>query len=61
MHGYYEKAVTHITGVNATKRGITQIERARIIKRTLGVAVAARYMALRGWSIESALFTLVGV
>ena len=41
-------------------QGKTQFERARIIKRTLGTRVAARYMALRGWSIECALFVLCG-
>lgn len=44
-----------------TKRGVTQIERARIIKRTLGTVVAARYMKARGWSIEAALSILAGV
>lgn len=45
----------------ATKHGVTQIERARVIKRTLGVKVAARYMALRRWPVEAALYVLVGV
>lgn len=44
--------------MNAIKRGVTQIERARIIKRTLGTVVAARYMKARGWSIEAALWVL---
>lgn len=61
MHGYYETKVTDIlSGFNKTKNGVTQIERARIIRRTLGVSVAARYMALRGWSVESALHILAG-
>lgn len=36
----------------------TQIEQARIIKHTLGTYTAARYMALRGWSVEATLHTL---
>lgn len=43
-----------------TKNGITQIERARIIKRTLGIKVAARYLARRNWTVESACFILLG-
>lgn len=58
MRGYYEKEVIHISGKNQTKQGVTQLERAKIIKRTLGTFVAARYMALRGWSVESAVYTL---
>lgn len=42
------------------KNNVSQIERARVIKRTLGVRVAARYMAVRGWSVESAVFVLTG-
>ena len=40
---------------------IAHIDRALSIKRTLGVKVAARYMFLRGWSIESALYVLLGI
>jgi len=43
------------------KNNVSQPERARIIKRTLGVKVAAKYLKNRGWSIESALFILLGV
>lgn len=45
----------------STKNNVSQIERARIIQRTLGTRVAARYLCLRQWSIESALFILLGV
>lgn len=48
-------------GKTSMKQGVTQIERARAIKRTLGVPVAARYMALRGWTIEAAVHVLAGV
>lgn len=44
--------------INAVKGNVTQIERAHIIKRTLGTIVAARYMKARGWSLEAALFYL---
>lgn len=37
-----------------------QIKRARVIKRTLGARVAARYLALRGWSLEAALWIILG-
>jgi hypothetical protein len=35
-----------------------QIDRARIIARSLGVYQAARYLALRNWSIDAALWIL---
>lgn len=38
----------------------THIERARIIQKSLGTLLAARYMAKRNWSLESALSVLVG-
>lgn len=44
----------------ALKNNVSQIERARIIKRTLGVPVAARYLKHRGWTIEASLFILAG-
>jgi hypothetical protein len=49
-----------ISGKNAMKNKVTQIERARIIKRTLGVPVAARYLKNRNWTIEASLFILAG-
>lgn len=47
-----------ISGKNQTKNGVTEIERARIIKRTLGTQIAARYLKLRNWSIEASLYIL---
>jgi hypothetical protein len=44
-----------------TRHPIAHIDRALTIKRTLGVKVAARYLYLRGWSLESALFVLLGI
>jgi hypothetical protein len=38
-----------------------QLRRAQHIKKTLGVWVAARFMAKRGWSIEAARYVLLGV
>ncbi len=59
MNGYYEKQVTDILiGKNKTKGGFTEIERAKAIKKSLGVKVAALYMRKREWSIESALYVL---
>ena len=59
---YFDKAVTMIIeGKNKIKNNVTEIERARIIKRTLGVKVAALYLKKREWSIDAALFILVGV
>ena len=49
-----------VSGKNAMVNKVTQIERARIIKRTLGVKVAARYLKARNWSIEATLFILTG-
>ncbi len=49
--------------MNPTKRAISsedQLDRARYILRSLGVRAAAHYMRARGWSIEAALFWLVG-
>lgn len=37
---------------------VAELTSALRIRRTLGVKVAARYMAKRGWSIEAALWTL---
>lgn len=37
-----------------------QVNRAKIIRRTLGPFVAARYLAMRGWSIESSLWIIAG-
>ena len=45
--------------LNQIKRNVTQVERARIIKRTLGFNVAIRYMKARGWSPEAVVFYLV--
>jgi hypothetical protein len=39
---------------------VSELTSALRIRRTLGVKVAARYMAKRGWSIEAALWTLLG-
>jgi len=39
-------------------RIISQINRARHIRRTLGAYVAARFLAKRGWSLEAALWIL---
>jgi len=40
---------------------VTQIVRAKRIHKSLGTKVAARYLALRGWSIEAARYILLGV
>lgn len=40
---------------------MSEIERARHIKRTLGTWVAARFLAKRCYSIEAARFILLGV
>jgi hypothetical protein len=37
-----------------------EIIRAVTIRKSLGTRVAARYMALRGWSLEAALYVLLG-
>lgn len=61
MAGYYEIAVTDIVdGKNKMKGGKTEIERARIIAATLGPYTAARYLAKRNWSIEAALYIILG-
>lgn len=44
----------------ALKNNVSQIERARIIKRTLGITVAARYLKNRNWSVEAAAHILTG-
>jgi hypothetical protein len=38
-----------------------QLRRARTIQKSLGTYTAARYLAKRGFSIEAALFTLLGI
>jgi hypothetical protein len=37
---------------------LQQMARARSIARSLGPFTAARYMALRGWSVEAALYII---
>jgi len=37
-----------------------EIVRAMVIRKSLGARIAARYMALRGWSLEAALYVLLG-
>lgn len=39
----------------------TDLDRAKRIARTLGIRSAAGFMRNRGWSIESALYVLLGV
>lgn len=55
---YETQVIQIIDGKNKTKNGVTEIERARIIKRTLGVPVAARYLKARNWSVEAAAHIL---
>ena len=38
----------------------TNVERSKIIQRTLGTLVAARYLKNRGWSLEASLHILAG-
>lgn len=45
--------------VNLISKG-QEIEKAKFLARTLGVRAAAGYMRKRGWSLEAALFTLLG-
>jgi hypothetical protein len=42
-------------------QGRTQFTRARQIMRTLGIKTAARYMSIRGYSVECSMFELLGV
>jgi hypothetical protein len=53
----------HQTGEEkmTTRKSVSQITRARMISRSLGFYVAARYLALRGWSLDAARFILLGV
>ena len=44
----------------STKNNVTHVERARIISRTLGFTVAAKYLKNRDWSCEAAMFILLG-
>ena len=37
-----------------------EIKRAKIIAKSLGAFVAARYMAKRGYSLEAARFVILG-
>jgi len=40
---------------------VPQLTRAKRIQRSLGAYTAARYLALRGWSLEAARYVLLGV
>lgn len=42
----------------ADARGTSTIDRARHLKRTLGVKAAASYLRNRGWSVEAAVAIL---
>lgn len=42
------------------KKNVQELQRARIIARTLGLRIAARYMQKRGWSFEAAHYNLLG-
>lgn len=39
----------------------TDLDRAKRIHRTLGLRPAAGFMRNRGWSLESALYILLGI
>jgi hypothetical protein len=43
-----------------SKNNISQIERARIIARSLGIKAAAKYLKCRGWSVEAACVITLG-
>lgn len=49
-----------VDNMNIKQHGRTQIEQARFIAGTLGVYTAARYLNYRGYSIEAALYILLG-
>ncbi len=42
------------------KQGRNPIVQAKSIRKSLGVAVAAKYLKNRGFSVEAALFILLG-
>ena len=43
------------------KQGRTVITQARSIKKSLGVSVAAKYLKNNGFSVEGALWILLGI
>lgn len=47
--------------MNIIKNGVSTVERARIIFKTLGAFTAARYLAKRGWSLDGARYVLLVV
>lgn len=49
-----------VTNTSIKKHGRTQIEQARFIRRTLGIKVAAKYLNHRGYTVEAAVFILLG-
>lgn len=61
VRSIYRDCLTHKHSNMQLVQGRTQIEKARQIRDTLGAFTAARYMAKRGWSLESARFVLLGV
>ncbi len=62
VKGYFDiKVVDILAGYNKTKNNITEIERARKIAKTLGIYTAARYLAMRNWSLDASRFVLLGV
>lgn len=49
-----------VANMDIKKHGRTQIEQARFIAGTLGMTVAAKYLNHRGYSVEAALYILLG-
>lgn len=49
-----------VANLTVKKHGRTQIEQARFIAMTLGITVAAKYLNHRGYSVEAAMYILLG-
>jgi hypothetical protein len=53
------EVVDRVDAESFRRADAAQIQRARIIARSLGIAVAARYLRKRGWSLTAARWILL--
>lgn len=60
ISSYSARTLPVPVGVRVITVRMHQLDRAAHIKKTLGVKVAARYMAKRNWSLEASLWWLLG-
>jgi hypothetical protein len=61
LKGCHRVASFNVWRIEPMKHLRADLDRAKRIARTLGIRPAAGFMRNRGWSIESALYVLLGI